>query len=190
MVTVFGLFVGPMLLPTLAGLVSRRLTVRGAAAGIVAGLISGVSLFSYKTWWLAGRPDIDPNWLRYDYEAMTIFTNIGVTIGAMVVVTALETVHPDERRRIADFFVRLARPMRDDAPAEAGGNDAFSPLPIIAQVTGGTGLLLLVAAAVQSSGAGQMINAGAGVTVLMIAAGCYWLDRTLTTKSVATIDQP
>lgn len=190
MVTVFGLFVGPMLLPTLAGLVSRRLTVRGAAAGIVAGLISGVSLFSYKTWWLAGRPDIDPNWLRYDYEAMTIFTNIGVTIGAMVVVTALETVHSDERRRIADFFVRLARPMRDDAPAEAGGNDAFSPLPIIAQVTGGTGLLLLVAAAVQSSGAGQMINAGAGVTVLMIAAGCYWLDRTLTTKSVATIDQP
>jgi SSS family transporter len=190
MVTVFGLFVGPMLLPTLAGLVSRRLTVRGAAAGIVAGLISGVSLFSYKTWWLAGRPDIDPNWLRYDYEAMTIFTNIGVTIGAMVVVTALETVHSDERRRIADFFVRLARPMRDDAPAEAGGNDAFSPLPIIAQVTGGTGLLLLVAAAVQSSGAGQMINAGAGVTVLMIAAGCYWLDRTLATKSVATIDQP
>ena len=190
MVTVFGLFVGPMLLPTLAGLVSRRLTVRGAAAGIVAGLISGVSLFSYKTWWLAGRPDIDPNWLRYDYEAMTIFTNIGVTIGAMVVVTALETVHPDERRRIADFFVRLARPMRDDAQAEAGGNDAFSPLPIIAQVTGGTGLLLLVAAAVQSSGAGQMINAGAGVTVLMIAAGCYWLDRTLTPQSVATIDQP
>ena len=66
--------------------------------GIVAGLISGVSLFSYKTWWLVGRPDIDPNWLRYDYEAMTIFTNVGVTIAAMTIVTALETVHPEERQ--------------------------------------------------------------------------------------------
>ena len=190
MVTVFGLFVGPMLVPMLAGLVSRRLTARGAAAGIVAGLIAGVSLFSYKTWWLVGRPDIDPNWLRYDYEALTIFTNVGVTIATMTIVTALETVHPDERRRIADFFVRLARPKHQDAPTATGGDDAFSPLPIIAQVTAGTGALLLIAAAVQSTGIGQMINIGAGTTVLMIAAGCYWLDRAITRKPVPAVDQP
>ncbi|MBA2257874.1 MAG: sodium/solute symporter [Acidobacteria bacterium] len=190
MVTVFGLFVGPMLVPMLAGLVSQRLTARGAAAGIVAGLISGVSLFSYKTWWLLGRTDIDPNWLRYDYEAITIFTNVGVTIATMTIVTALETVHPDERRRIADFFARLARPKHHDAPAETSGDEAFSPLPIIAQVTAGTGALLLIAAAVQSSGVGQMINVGAGATVLMIAAGCYWLDRTIARKSVPAVDQP
>ena len=190
MVTVFGLFVGPMLVPMLAGLVSRRLTARGAAAGIVAGLIAGVSLFSYKTWWLVGRPDIDPNWLRYDYEALTIFTNVGATIATMTIVTALETVHPDERRRIADFFVRLTRPKHQDAPTGAAGDEVFSPLPIIAQVTAGTGALLLIAAAVQSSGIGQMINIGAGTTVLMIAAGCYWLDRTITRKPVPAVDQP
>ncbi|MGH6959211.1 MAG: sodium:solute symporter family transporter, partial [Dongiaceae bacterium] len=190
MVTVFGLFVGPMLLPMLAGLVSQRLTARGAVAGIVAGLISGVTLFSYKTWWLAGRPDIDPNWLRYDYEALTIFTNVGVTIGAMAIVTAIQTVHPDERRRIADFFVRLTRPMHHDAPAEGAGNDAFSPLTIIAHVTGGTGALLLIAAAVQSSGVGRMINIAAGIAVLLIASGCYWLDRTITTKSLPAVDRP
>ena len=190
MVTVFGLFVGPMLLPMLAGLVSRRLTARGAAAGIVAGLISGVTLFSYKTWWLAGRPDIDPNWLRYDYEALTIFTNIGVTIGTMALVTAIQTVHPGERRRIADFFVGLTRPMHHDAPAEGGGSAAFSPLTIIAHVTGGTGALLLIAAVVQSSGAGRMINVAAGLAVLVIAAGCYWLDRTVVTKPVPAADQP
>jgi len=189
MVTVFGLFVGPMLLPMLAGLISRRLTARGAAAGIVAGLISGVSLFSYKAWWLAGRPDIDPNWLRYDYEALTIFTNIGVTIGAMAIVTAMEKVHPDERRRIADFFVRLGRPMHHDAPVVGSGTEAFSPLTIIAQVTGGTGALLLIASAVQSGGAGRMINAGAGVVVLMIAAGCYWVGRTVTAKPIRAVDR-
>jgi Na+/proline symporter len=189
MVTVFGLFVGPMLLPTLAGLVSRRLTVRGAAAGIAAGLISGVSLFSFKTWWLAGRPDIDPNWLRYDYEALTILTNIGITVAAMVIVTTLETVRADERRRIADFFVRLARPMHHDAPADAAGSARFSPLTIIAQVTAGTGALLLIAAAVQSSGVGQLINAGAGIAVLLIAGGCYWLDRAIVAKPAAAVDR-
>ena len=108
----------------------------------------------------------------------------------MTIVTALETVHPEERRRIADFFVCLARPKHQDAPAEATGDEAFSPLPIIAQVTGGTGALLLIAAAVQSSGVGRMINVGAGMTVLMIAAGCYWLDRTITRKSLAPVELP
>jgi solute:Na+ symporter, SSS family len=189
MVTVFGLFVGPMLLPMLVGLISRRLTFRGAAAGIAAGLISGVSLFSYKTWWLAGRPDIDPNWLRYDYEALTILTNIGITIGAMVIVTALETVHPDERRRIADFFLRLKRPINEDVPIEAADSEPFSPLTIITQVTAGTGALLLLASTVQSSSSGRAINAAAGAIVLLIAAGCYWLSRTVVTKPVRAGDR-
>jgi SSS family solute:Na+ symporter len=190
MVTVFGLFVGPMLLPTLAGLVSHRLTARGATAGIVVGLISGVSLFSYKTWWLAGRPDIDPNWLRYDYEALSILTNIGVTIAAMALATAVETVHPDERRRIAEFFVRLARPMRADVAVDTVEPDAFSPLTIITQVTAGTGGLLLLASAVQSSAAGRAINAAAGVVVLLIAAGWYRLSRTPAVKSTPAVDRP
>jgi len=189
MVTVFGLFVGPMLLPTLAGLVSRRLTVRGAAAGIAAGLISGAFFFSYKTWWLAGRPGIDPNWLRYNYEAITILTNITVTIAAMTIVTTLETVRPEERRRIADFFVRLARPMHEDAPAKDGEADSFSPLTIIAQVTAGTGALLLIAAAVQSGGTGRLINAIAGGVVLMVSAGCYWLGRTADAKPLRAVDR-
>jgi solute:Na+ symporter, SSS family len=189
MVTVFGLFVGPMLLPTLAGLVSRRLTVRGAAAGIAAGLISGAFFFSYKTWWLAGRPGIDPNWLRYNYEAITILTNITVTIAAMTIVTTLEPVRPEERRRIADFFVRLARPMHEDAPAKDGEADSFSPLTIIAQVTAGTGALLLIAAAVQSGGTGRLINAIAGGVVLMVSAGCYWLGRTADAKPLRAVDR-
>jgi SSS family solute:Na+ symporter len=182
MVTVFGLFVGPMLLPTLAGLVSRRLTARGATAGIIAGLISAVTLFSYKTWWLTGRPDIDPNWVRYDYEALTILINIGVTVLAMVVTTAVERVDADERRRIADFFARLARPVDEDPRPEGAEPSGFSPLTIITQVTAGTGGLLLLASAVQTRGTGQAINVGAGLAVLLVAAGCHWLNRNVTPR--------
>ena len=182
MVTVFGLFVGPMLLPMLAGLVSRRLTWRGAAAGIAAGLVSGLTLFSYKTWWLLGRPGIDPNWLRYDYEAWTILTNIAVTVGAMTLVTLFEARRSDEQQRITEFFARLARPVRDDVePSEAA---AFSPMTIVAPVTAGTGALLLIAAVVQGSGTGQLINLGGGLAVLALAAGCYWLGRSTAATTV------
>jgi SSS family solute:Na+ symporter len=191
MVTVFGLFVGPMLLPMLAGLLSRRLTCRGAAAGMAAGLVSGVSLFAYKTWWLTGRARIDPNWLRYDYEALAILANITITVATMTIVTAVERTRPDEQRRIAEFFARLARPVTEDAAhGAAGGAAAFSPLTIIAQVTGGTGALLLVAGAVQGTGTGQMINAGAGIVVLMIAAGCYWLGRLTADPAIRAVNQP
>ena len=75
-------------------------------------------------------------------------------------------------------------------PAQAGGPEAFSPLTIIAHVTGGTGALLLIGAVVQSSGVGRMINVAAGLSVMMIAAGCYWLGRTIATKSAPVVDQP
>lgn len=173
MVTVFGLFVGPMLLPTLAGLMSRRLTWRGATAGIVAGLFSGITLFSYKTWWLSGRAGVDPNWLRYDYEALTILTNISVTIAAMVVVTAIERVPSGERLRIAAFFRRLDTPMRDDPPGEPA-DGAFSPLTIIGHVTAGTGLLL-IGSALFADGLGRTLNAAAGAVVLAVALASYRL---------------
>jgi SSS family transporter len=189
MVTVFGLFVGPMLLPMLAGLMSRRLTCRGATAGIVAGLISGVSFFSYKTWWLSGRPGVDPSWLRYDYEAITILTNIAVTVAAMSMVTALQRVDPVERRRIEDFFVRLDRAVGDDPAAEPGTSGRFSPLTIIAHVTSGTGALLLLAAAVQGPGTGRFINIGAGLAVLAIAVGCYRVGRQAAVRPVAAVDR-
>ena len=102
MVTVFGLFVGPMLLPMLAGLLNRRVTWRGAAAGIVAGFVSGISLFLVKTFVLVDR--VDPAWLRYDFEAITILTNVAVTLGAMVITTLLERVTSEDREQIAAFF--------------------------------------------------------------------------------------
>ena len=64
----------------LLGLLSRRVTWRGAAAGIIAGLVSGLSFYLYKIMVLAKQPGIDPNWLRYDYEAISIITNFSVTL--------------------------------------------------------------------------------------------------------------
>ena len=176
MVAVFGLFVGPMLIPMLVGLLIRRLTWRGAAAGIGAGFVSGISLFLFKNLVLAHRADIDPAWLRYDFEAITILTNIAVTVGAMVVVTVLERRTAADRDQIDAFFTRLETPVRLDSGY--AGAASTSPFSIIAAVTLGTGLLLGAAAAVQPGG-GRTINLAAGLALVVLAAGLWLLHRRL-----------
>jgi len=177
MVTVFGLFVGPMLLPMLAGLLNRRVTWRGAAAGITAGFVSGTTLFLFKMYFLTGRTD--PTWLRYDFEAITILTNIGVTATAMVMTTLVERVSASDREQIAAFFRRLDTPVRFD-PADQQVLPASSPFSLIAAVTLGTGLLLWAAAAVQPDGDGRAINVAAGLALAVLAAGLWSLHRRLT----------
>lgn len=185
MVTVFGLFVGPMLIPMLLGLLVRRVTWRGAAAGIAAGFVSGLSLFLYKAVVLSNRPGIDTNWLRYDYEAIAILTNFAVTLGAIALVTAVEKVSDNERAKIDAFFERLATPIRATENEAEKAGEAFSPFYLIGWVTIGTGLLLLIAAAAQESGLGRNINAGAGVTLGLLAAGFFRLHRGFRRQEIA-----
>jgi len=177
MVTVFGLFVGPMLIPMLLGLLIPRVTWRGAAAGIITGFICGLSLYFYKTFVLATRPGVDPNWLRYDYEAIVILTNFAVTLAAIAAVTAMEKVSGDERTKINAFFERLATPIRAVETETAKTDKPFSPFYLIGWVTAGTGLLLIIAAATQPPGIGRNINAGAGVALGLVGAGFFRLHR-------------
>jgi hypothetical protein len=183
MVTVFGLFVGPMLIPMLAGLLTRRISWAGAAAGIVTGFVCGLSLYLYKSLVLAGQPGIDANWLRYDFEAISILTNFGMTTLAMLLTSALAKPTLEERVKIAEFFTRLSTPVdREQTHAKVSG-EVFSPFFIIAWITAGTGMLLLVAGAVQPGGLGRIINIGSALTLLLLAFGLYRLHRRFIRRS-------
>ncbi len=175
MVTLFSIFVFPMLIPMLAGLLTRRVTWRGAAAGIAAGFASGIGLYLFKTLILAHRPGIDPNWLRYDYEAISIFANFSVTVLAMVVATLLERTTTEERARIDNFFKRLSTPIV--VPAEQKGVPAFSPFYIIGWITVGVGVLLAAASLTQAAGAGRNINLAVGLGLCLAGAGFHALNR-------------
>lgn len=177
MVTVFGLFVGPMLIPMLLGLLIPRITWRGAAAGIVAGFASGVSFYLYKNYVLAIRPGIDANWLRYNFEAITILTNFAITGGAMLLVTAFERATAEDRAKIKEFFKRLATPIDPGHTHAEVTGESFSPFYIIGLVTIGTGLLLMLAITGQPAGSGRAINLGAGVALCLIGIGFYRLHQ-------------
>lgn len=200
MVTVFGIFIGPMLIPMLLGLLNRRITWRGAAAGIGAGFLSGISLYLYKIFALAKQPGIDPNWLRYDYEAISILTNFTVTILAILLMTAIERVTDQDGAKSNEFFRRLSTPIDPGKTHAREQGEIFSPFYIIAWVTSGTGLLLLIAGVVQPSGIGQYINLGAGLTICVLGFGFYRLNGKVirrdtrlaqeAVKAVAVINQP
>jgi solute:Na+ symporter, SSS family len=177
MVTVFGLFVGPMLIPMLAGLLSKKVTWRGAAAGIGAGLVSGFGFFLYKTFVLANQAGIDANWLRYDYEAISILTNFTVTILAMVLVTVFEKQTAKDRAQIEEFFVKLSTPVDVKKTHAQVTGEIFSPFKIIGWVTVGTGAMLLIACLVQPAGLGRYVNICAGIVLCLLGAGLYRLHR-------------
>jgi len=177
MVTVFGLFVGPMLIPMLAGLLTRKLTSRGAAAGIIAGFVSGTGMYLYKSFVLSTQPNIDANWLRYNFEAISILTNFSVTILAMVLTTVFEKPTEEEKTKINNFFVGLSTPIDvQKTHAEAAG-ETFSPFKIIGWVTIGTGAMLVIASVAQPAGIGRYINLSSGVVLCLLGAALYKLHR-------------
>ena len=181
MVTLFSLFVGPMLIPMLAGLLSRRVTWRGAAAGIIAGFSCGFAMYLYQTLFLAKQSGVDANWVRYDFQAISIFSNFAVTILAMVITTAFERPSQAEQARIASFFARLDVPIQAEERNEKA-EDAFSPLPIIGWITMGIGLLMLAAAVTVSAGSGRSINTAVGLVLCATGAGFHTLNRIVIRK--------
>jgi SSS family solute:Na+ symporter len=177
MVTVFGLFVGPMLIPMLVGLLSKKVTWRGAAAGIAAGFVSGFGFFLYKTFVLANQAGIDTNWLRYDYEAISILTNFSITILAMALTTVFEKKTEADKAQIDAFFTKLSTPVDVEKTHAKQTGEIFSPFKIIGWVTVGTGIMLIIAGIAQPAGIGQNINLGAGFALVLLGAGLYGMHR-------------
>jgi Na+/proline symporter len=175
MVALFSLFVGPMLMPMLAGLVSRRLTWRGATAGIVAGFVSGFSLYLYKTLVLAKQLPNGSEWLRYDFEAITILVNLGVTLLAMVVTTLLERKTAADQTRIDSFFRRLDQPVT--LPESLPAGKPFSPMPVIGWTTFGVGCLLIGSAIILAPGSGRTIDVAVGLFLCIAGSGFYLLGK-------------
>jgi hypothetical protein len=89
----------------------------------------------------------------------------------MTLTTLVQKVPAQERARIDEFFQRLSTPVDPgDTHAKTKG-EVFSPFYIIAWITSGTGLLLVVASFIQPGGLGRVVNIGSGLTLLLLAFG-------------------
>jgi hypothetical protein len=99
MVTAFGFFLPPTVLPVLAGLVWPRITSRGALAGFLAGLVSGAAFLGVRAYLPAS----------YNYPLQTVSLWVSSTAVVLAMFLASRKNTP-EIARIAEFYRSLAQP--------------------------------------------------------------------------------
>ncbi len=148
MVTVFGLLLAPTMLPILAGLTVPWLTWKGALCGFVFGLVSGIVMFSVKTWYLPHLPGISVDFASYTFEGISIFINIGMTALGLWLGSVIPARDAAEQERIAVFFRALDTPV---SPSEMRHANQGSARPALGASTLAVGALVIVAGFVSGS---------------------------------------
>ncbi|MGH9847598.1 MAG: sodium:solute symporter family transporter [Blastocatellia bacterium] len=173
MVTVFGVVAPALMIPVLAGFLTRRVTWRGALAGLLAGLASGVSLYLYKVYFLSSATPAGKQWLTQVYEPMMIFIDCGVTIAGIVIASLLERRTAADEQQINEFFARLERHVLEDAPV-ATDEPALSPFRLIGLVVMLIGAMLVAASFFSAA---QWLNLGVGLAIVGIGYLFYRAHR-------------
>jgi len=170
MIVLFGLALGPTVLPMLGGLFVRRLSARGAIAGFVAGFASGIFFYVYRTFFLAGRPGISSQWVTYTFTAYTTFINVTITIGAMVLITWLERRSKAEEEKIEVFFSRMAIPISSDVQPRG---TVPSPFFIIGIIMSGLAAVLFLAGVFAPTAAARNIDWIVALLMVALGIGLY-----------------
>jgi len=130
MVAAFAFFLPPTVLPVLAGLVSRRLSARGALAGFVAGIGAGLAFLVYK--WVFKPASLS------SFQAASLAIPTAITTLVLVVAAYAFPASGEAAERASAFFARLRRPAVPTSTSEG------SPTPLAGLVIGLMGLVLLV----------------------------------------------
>ncbi|NLN93683.1 MAG: sodium/solute symporter [Candidatus Hydrogenedens sp.] len=154
MVTLFGLATAPVAIPMILGLLTHKLSARGALIGFLAGLSTGLALFVLSRTlgpvargpiaWLPESNEL----LLWGYKAkleMVLFLASGfITLLVMLVDWWLITMSESEAERIEVFFKRLSIPIgempgEEDLDQRVAG---VSPFGIVGISLFFTGLLM------------------------------------------------
>ena len=166
MAKVFGLFLPPVAIPMLLGMLTPRVSSRGAQAGLFGGIVAGLAVFSLG----ATCP-----FLR-KAEFLTFFTS-GVALFGMLAGSLLCPDAGDRREQVLAFFARFR-----DTPAQA--DDAKTPsdvsfLPVIAAGIAAVGLILIVAVLATAGLAKGHLSVCVGLALLLVASGFWMASRRL-----------
>jgi SSS family solute:Na+ symporter len=164
MVTVFGIFLAPTLLPILAGLMTPGVTARGALAGIIAGFTSGVTMLALKRF--------SPDTVRaagggYSFDGISLLVNIGCTLLGLVLGSWHVRRPADEAERAALFQERMCQPVMPSSVES-------SPSPLGAVVplaTAAVAVLIAIAGLMSTSHLAHVIDGSAAVLFGAVSLG-------------------
>ncbi len=162
MVTVFGLFLSPTLLPLLTGLASKRLTWQGAFLGFLCGLFTGGIMLTIKTWW---PPAATLFGSTYGFEGVSLLCNTAATIAGMIAGTLLFRRTPEETTRAEEFFARMAHPVQPDEVPTPKANPTG---PVLAISTLCVGLLIAAAGLLSHPILARTIDCSIGAALVVL----------------------
>jgi SSS family transporter len=161
MAKVFGLFLPPVALPMLLGMLTPRVSSRGAQLGLFGGIAAGLAVFVLGSTFPFLRKA----------EFLTFFTS-GMTLLGMLAGSRLCPDAGDRREQVLAFFARFR-----DTPAQAA--DAKTPsdvsfLPVIAAGIAAVGLILITAVIATGGYAKGQLSVCIGLALLLVASG-FWI---------------
>jgi Na+/proline symporter len=157
----FGVFLPPIAIPMMLGLVSRRISRRGGVAGLLGGIAVGVVIFILGARWPGLR------------ATGVIFT---VTCAATLAGLFLGTLlWPDDRHdeTLARFFEKVSTP----SPVLEGPPAKITFWPLVAGGIACIGLVLIVALVATRPFAEVRLSVGVGAAMLAVAGVFGWLSR-------------
>lgn len=154
MAKVFGLFLPPVAVPMLAGMLWRRASSLGAALALWVGVAAGLLAF--------GLGSVYPVLRRSDFLT---FLTTGVSLAVIMLASLCRPDSAAHRVEIAAFFERL----RSEAPRGEVSAPDYSFLWLVAYALGAVGVLLLGAVIAESGGRPPPLSAGTGIALLLVA---------------------
>jgi SSS family transporter len=165
MAKIFGLFLPPVAIPMLLGMLTPRVSSRGAQAGLFFGIAAGLTAFALG----AEHP-----FLR-KAEFLTFFTSGAALLGML----AGSLLSPDtgaRREQVLAFFVRV----REAPPAASAAAQAdFSLLRVIAGGIASVGAILIVSVLATAGFASGRLSVCIGFALLLVAGGFWAAARRL-----------
>jgi SSS family solute:Na+ symporter len=180
MVTVFGVFMAPTLLPILIGLVSRRATAGGAMAGFIAGFATGAGMLILKTFW---KPAASMFGNLYGFEGVSLIVNTLMTLLGMVIGSLLWKRTASEAKRAAEFAHRLATPVLAISPQRPAASGFGIVLAVSTLVVS---LLVGTAALISHSQRALVLDGGSSIAFLLISVFLFAVQHRNDRKTNAT----
>ncbi len=172
MARVFGLFLPPVAVPMLAGLLTPRVSARGAQAALLFGILAGLALF------LLGAKDLLGGTLPYLRQAQFLtFSTAGTALAAMTFGSLLLPDTGARRERVLAFFAKARQPQPPSAVHPGATDTTF--LPVIAAGIAAVGVILIAAVGLTVGFSQGRISLGVGLALLATSAMFGYFARRL-----------
>ena len=165
MVRLFSLFLPPVAIPMLLGLITRRVSNLGGLAGLLAGIAVGLLVY-FLDWF-------GTIMLQRKEEIITLCT-VTATLLGVGVGTWLRPSLPEQQARIQRFFTRQDEPETPLTLSPSSPADDFSPMLIIGISIGSLGLLLIGVMLVPTIREGSAVSLAVGGIMVLIGA-LFWM---------------